>query len=139
MKWKDIWLEIPDGPQLGYMLQVLAILVGQTIQEVGCCNCPPCLRNRFFPKPVHPALGVIGVMDTVAVDLEQFNARDGWILEIRIDQQGGTGVDPLPLQLLLSCILSSAGSHSFLHSIEITQESSFGGRREICHELCDWG
>ena len=25
--------------------------VGQTIQEVGCCNHPPCLRNRFFPSP----------------------------------------------------------------------------------------
>ena len=29
--------------------------VGETIQEVGRCNRPPCLRNRFFPKSVHPA------------------------------------------------------------------------------------
>ena len=26
VKWKDVWLEIPDGPQFGYVLQVLAIL-----------------------------------------------------------------------------------------------------------------
>ena len=30
--------------------------VGQTIQEVGHCNHPPCLRNRLFPESVHPAL-----------------------------------------------------------------------------------
>ena len=113
--------------------------VGQTIQEVGRCNCPPCPRNRFFPKSVHPALGVLGVPNSVAVDLEELDARDGWILESRIDRQDGTEVAPLPVEPLLSHILSSAGSHGFLRSVEITQESSSSGGREICHEPCDWG
>ena len=26
VKWKDIWLEISDGPQFGYVLRVLVIL-----------------------------------------------------------------------------------------------------------------
>ena len=51
--------------------------VGQTIQEVGRCNCSLCLRNRFFFKSVHPALGVLGVPDSVAIDLEEVNVRDG--------------------------------------------------------------
>ena len=51
--------------------------VGETIQEVGRCNCPPSLRNQFFPKSVHPALGVLGVPNSVAVDLEELDARDG--------------------------------------------------------------
>ena len=55
--------------------------VGQTIQEVGRCNRPPCLRNQFFPKSAHPALRVLGVPNSVAVDLEELDARDGWILE----------------------------------------------------------
>ena len=50
--------------------------VRQTIKEVGRCNRPPCLRNRFFPKSVHLALGVLGVPNLVAVDLEDPNARD---------------------------------------------------------------
>ena len=91
--------------------------VGQTIQEVGCCNRPPCLRNRFFPKSAHPALGVLGVPDSVAVDLEELDARDGCILESRINRQGSTEVGPR----LLSCILSSAGLHGVLHSVDITQ------------------
>ena len=78
--------------------------VEETIQEVGRCNRPPCLRNRFFPKSVHPALGVLDVPDSVAVDLEELDARDGWILESRIDRQGGTEVGPLPVQPLLSRI-----------------------------------
>ena len=53
---------------------------GYSIQEVGCCNLLPCLRNRFFPKSVHLALGVLGVTDPVTVGLEDFDARDGWIL-----------------------------------------------------------
>ena len=51
--------------------------VGQTIQEVGRYNCLPCLRNRLFPKSVHPALGVLVVSNAVAVDLEEINVRDG--------------------------------------------------------------
>ena len=113
--------------------------VRQTIQEVGCCNRPQCLRNRFFPKSIHPALEVLAVPNSVAVDLEELDARDGCILENRIDQQGGTEVGPLPLQPLQSCILSSTGYHGFLCSVEIRQESSSGSRREICHKPYDWG
>ena len=46
-------------------------------EEVGRCNHPPCLRNQLLPKSVHLALGVIGVSDTVPVDLKDLNARDG--------------------------------------------------------------
>ena len=59
--------------------------VGQTILEVDYCNRPPCLRNRLSPKLVHQALGVLGVPDSVAIDLKEIDARDGWILESRID------------------------------------------------------
>ena len=113
--------------------------VGQTIQEMGRCNRPPCLRNRLFPKSVHPVPGVLGVPDSVAIDLEKLDAREWWILESRVDQQGGTEVGPLPVQPLISRILSGAGSHGFLRSVEITQESSSRGGREICHKPCDWG
>ena len=58
---------------------------GKTTQKVGRCNFPPCLRNRFFYKSVHLVLGVLGVPDVVAVDLEELNARYGWILENMID------------------------------------------------------
>ena len=112
---------------------------GQTIQEVGRCNRPPCLRNRFFPKSVHLALGVLVVPNLVAVYLEELDVRDGCILESRIDRQGGAEVGQLPVQPLLSHILNSAGSQGFLCSVEITQESSSSGEREICHEPCDWG
>ena len=105
--------------------------VEQTIQEVGRCNRPPCLRNRLFTKVVHPMLGLLVVPNLVAVELEELDTRDGWILESRIDRQGGTEVGPLPVQPLLSRILSSAGSHGFLCRIEITQESSSGGGRDI--------
>ena len=63
--------------------------VGQTTQKVGRCNRPPFLRNQFFPKLVHPAFGIIVVLNAVAVDLEELDARHEWILESRIDQQGG--------------------------------------------------
>ena len=33
--------------------------VGKSIQEVGCRNLLPCLRNRIFPKSVHALLGVV--------------------------------------------------------------------------------
>ena len=67
--------------------------------------------------------------DSVAVDLEELDARDGWILESRIDRQGGTKVGPLPVQPLMLRIFSSPLSHGFLHSVEIRQESRFGGKR----------
>ena len=113
--------------------------VRQTTQEVGRCNFAPCLINQFFHKLVQPALGVLGVPNTVAVDLEELDARDVWILESRIERQGGTEVGPMPVQPLLSRILSSSGSHGFLHSVDIMQESSSGGGREIYHKPCDWG
>ena len=68
---------------------------------------------------MHPALVVLGVPDPIEVDMEEFDARDGWILEIRIDQQGGTEVGPLLIQPLLSHILSSAGLYGLLHSVDI--------------------
>ena len=70
----------------------------------GPLQLPPCLRNRLFPKSVHPALGVLRVPNSVAVDLEELDARDGCILESRIDQQGSTEVSPLLVQPLLSRI-----------------------------------
>ena len=105
----------------------------------GPLQSPPCRRNRLFPKSVHPVLKVLGMPNVVAVDLDEIDARDEWILESRIDQHGGTEVVPLPVQPLLSRILSSAGSHDFLRSVEITQESSSRGGREIFHEPYDWG
>ena len=75
--------------------------------------------------------------NTVTVDLEELDVRDGWILESRIDQQGGTEVVPLTVQLLVYCILSSFGSNGFLRSLDITQESSSVGGREIYHEPCN--
>ena len=77
--------------------------------------------------------------DSVPIDLEELDARDGWILESRIDRQGGTEVGPLPVQPLLSRISSSAVSHGLLRSVEIRQESSFSGGRENCHKPCDRG
>ena len=41
--------------------------VGEAIQEVGCRNCPPCLRNRLFPRSVHSAIGVLGMSDPVSI------------------------------------------------------------------------
>ena len=62
------------------------------------------------------------------VDLEEFDERDGWILENKIYQQGGKEVSPLLVQTLMSFILSIALSHGFLRSVDITQEISSGGR-----------
>ena len=98
---------------------------------MGCCNSPPCSRNRLFPRPDHLALGVLGVTDLVPVDLKKFDERDGWILKIRIDQQGVIEVIPLLMQPLLSHILIIDFLHGFLSSIEIPQESSSGGRGRV--------
>ena len=51
--------------------------VGEAIQEVGRRNCPPCLRNQLFPKSVHSALGVLGMLDPVSIYLQDFNSREG--------------------------------------------------------------
>ena len=106
---------------------------------MGHCNRPPCLRNCFFAKLVHSALGVLGVTDLAPVDLEELDAGGGWILESRIDQQGETEVSPLLIQPLLSRILSSYRLHGFLNIVEITQESSSGGGGQICHTPCGCG
>ena len=100
---------------------------------------PPYLRNQFFPKSFHLALGVLGVPNAVAVDLEELDARDGCILEGRIDGQGDTEFGPLPVQPLLSHILSGDSSHGLLRSVDITQEISSSSAREICHKPCNWG
>ena len=79
------------------------------------------------------------MMNAVVVELEDIDARDGWILDSRIERQGGIEFVPLLVQPLLSRILSSAGWHGFLRSVDITQESSSGRGREIFHEPCNWG
>ena len=43
--------------------------VGESFQELGRRGCPPCLRNRLLTKSVHSALGVLGMMDLVPIDL----------------------------------------------------------------------
>ena len=109
--------------------------VGETIQEVGCHNWPLCLRNLLFPKSVHSALGVLGMSEPVSIYLQDFNSREGQILESRADQQGGAEIVPLPVESLLARILCSSCSHGFLHSVEITHEISCGGRGQSCHEM----
>ena len=42
----------------------------EAIQEVGCCNPPPYLRNLLFHKLVQALLGVMGVSEPVPIDLE---------------------------------------------------------------------
>ena len=76
--------------------------------------------------------------DAGAIDLEELNVRNGWIIESNIYQQGGTEVGPLTVQPLLSRILSIAGLHGFLRSVEIAQESISDDRSQIYHELFDW-
>ena len=46
----------------------------------GLPQSPPMLRNRFLTKSFHLALGVLGATDSVPVDLEDLDKRDGWIL-----------------------------------------------------------
>ena len=99
---------------------------------------PHAREKKIFLKSFHPVLGVPGMTDLVDVDLEESDARDGWILESRIEKQGGKEVSPLPIQPLLSRILSSALLYGFLRSMEITQEISSGSEGEIYHEPCVW-
>ena len=96
-------------------------IIREAVQEVGRCNCPPLLRNQLLPKTVQAALGVLGVSNPVPVELKDFDAMEGWILESRIDCQGGTEVCPLLIQPLMSRILSSTRLHSFLLNMEIVQ------------------
>ena len=86
---------------------------------MGRCNLLPCLRNWFFPKSVHLALGVMDVTDPVPIDLQEFDENDVRILEIRIERQGETDVSPLLIQPMLFHILSSACSHGFLSSVAV--------------------
>ena len=51
--------------------------VKEAIQDVGCLNCPPCLRNWHFPKSVPLALGVLGMSEPVSIYLQDFNSREG--------------------------------------------------------------
>ena len=73
------------------------------------------------------------MLDLAHVDLEEFDARKGRILEIRTGQQGVTEVIPLLVHPLLLRILSSAHLHNFLRSVEIMQESSYGDRGDRCY------
>ena len=70
----------------------------------------------------------MGVSDKMPVELEESNARDGWILESRVYQQGRTEISPLLVQPLTYHIMISARSHGFLNILEITQKSSSGGK-----------
>ena len=60
------------------------------------------------------------MINSVAVDLDELDARDKWILESIVDQQVGIEVGVLLVKPLLSRILSSAGSCSFLYIIAVT-------------------
>ena len=73
--------------------------------------------------------------DLVSIYLQYLESREGWILESRIDQQGGTEVYTLLVQHVLSCILSSACLHGFLQNVDITHETICGGKYIILHEL----
>ena len=75
--------------QTGVRLGVWGVSwVRKTIQEVGLCNVPPYLRKQRFPKSFQAALRVLSVPDPVSIELEDFDMREGCILEISIDQQG---------------------------------------------------
>ena len=87
---------------------------------MGCRNRPPFLRNQLLLKSIHSALGLLGLTDTVLVDLQDLDAGNGWILESRIYLEGGAEVAPLLLEPLLARILCSSRSHIFLRSVEIT-------------------
>ena len=113
--------------------------VRESFQELDCRNHLPCLRNQLLPNLVHSALGLLGVTYSVPVDLEDLNVMDVWILESRVDRQGGVEVCPLLIELLLSCILISSRPYGFLSRMDITQEIRSGGGREICHKLCGCG
>ena len=77
--------------------------------------------------------------DVVPVDLENLDARDEWILEIRIDLKGSAEVAPLLVELLMASTLCSSCSRGFLRIVEIMQESRSGGGRESFRELFGWG
>ena len=51
--------------------------VGKAIQKVGRRNCPPCLRNQYFPKSVRASLGVVGMSDPVSIYLQGFKPMEG--------------------------------------------------------------
>ena len=76
----DVGFELNGGKsaQSGVGLDVCRLSwAEEAIQEVGLCNCPPCLRNRLFPKSVHLALGVLGMSNPVSIYLQDFNSREG--------------------------------------------------------------
>ena len=55
---------------------------------------PPALKTDSFPSQ-STLLGILGMSDAVPVDLEYLDLRYGWILESRIDREGGVEVAPL--------------------------------------------
>ena len=73
--------------------------------------------------------------NAVPVDLEDLNARNGWVLESRIDQQSEAEVPLLIVELLLLSILFTYRLHVSLRSVEIMQEIRSGGGRAICHNF----
>ena len=77
--------------------------------------------------------------DAVPVELEDLDTREKWILESRIDCEGGAEVASLTVDLLTASILCSSRSHGFLRIAEITQESRSVGGMEIFYKLCGWG
>ena len=77
--------------------------------------------------------------DHVSIYLQDFNSREGWILESRADRQGGAEIGPLPVEFLLTRILCIPWSHGFLRSVKIMHESSCGGREQSCHKMCSCG
>ena len=80
------------------------------------------MPEKNTPSQVGP-LGAwsTGVSDAVTVDLEDLDAMDGWILESRIDCEGGAEVTPLLVELLMDSILCISRSYRFLRSVEIVQ------------------
>ena len=65
--------------------------------------------------------------DYAYIHLDDIELREGRILEIMVDQQGGEEVGPLPVQPLMLHILSSYFSHGFLNSVDIMHIISCGG------------
>ena len=54
--------------QFGVGLSVWRLYqVGEDIQEVGCQNRPPCLRNGLVSKSAQASRGVVGTLDPVSV------------------------------------------------------------------------
>ena len=62
--------------------------VGESIHEVGRYNLPPFLIKLIFPKLVQNLLGVVGMVYSVHIELEDINLQKGLILDIMFYQKG---------------------------------------------------